>query len=265
MYHSPFSITPSIAAIVLAGLLGAVALLAGVVHWRRLDAQFLLLYCSIVFTRPFPAEMPRFMALLFPVVIVLAARGGEWLLRRVAPSFRQQVSGMLAGLCLAVLVVALPGARQSATRMLREVDSELEPFKRTGGYLVAADLRSADEGLEFGACMIGAIEVLRDHVALGECVYAVMPQLVAFYGKVRATASPRGVTESEKARYTFSACRYLFAIWGATPQYDGVPMYPVSLLVPGSRPVFVSRMLVDGVERPAVALFDLASVRDEAN
>ncbi|MFN7553331.1 MAG: hypothetical protein ACK59M_01400 [Pseudomonadota bacterium] len=37
------SITPSIAAILLAGLLGVLALLGYVVHWRRLDAQFLLL------------------------------------------------------------------------------------------------------------------------------------------------------------------------------------------------------------------------------
>jgi hypothetical protein len=39
-------------------------------------------------------------------------------------------------------------------------------------------------------------------------------------------------------------------------------MYPAPLFGPGLRPVFVSNMLLDGVERPVVALFDLASVRD---
>jgi hypothetical protein len=259
------SITPSIPAILFSGLLGALALLACVVHWRRLDAQFLLLYCGIVFVWPFPAEMPRFMALLFPVVIVLAARGGEWLLRRVAPSFRQQGSGLLVGLSLSALLVAIPGAWQSGTRMLREVDPALEPFKRTGGYLAADNLQSADEGLEFGARLIGAIEVLRDHVAPGECVYAVMPQLVRLYGKVRTVALPRGITEPEKARETFLACRYLFAISGTTPQYEEPPMYPAQLFGSRLRPVFVSNMHVDGVETPVVALFDLASVCDETD
>jgi hypothetical protein len=52
---------PGPVAIALSGLLALLAVLAALVGWRRLDAQFLLLYCGIVFVWPFPAEMPRFM------------------------------------------------------------------------------------------------------------------------------------------------------------------------------------------------------------
>ena len=79
---------PGPVAISLSGLLAFLAVLAALVGWRRLDAQFLILYCGIVFVWPFPAEMPRFMGLLLPVVLVLAARGAAWLagLRAAAAS-----------------------------------------------------------------------------------------------------------------------------------------------------------------------------------
>jgi hypothetical protein len=252
---------PGPVAISLSGLLAVLAVLAAIVGWRRLDAQFLVIYCGIVFVWPFPAEMPRFMALLLPIVLVLAARGAVWLagLRAARPAWSDR--RLLAGLAVAAMVVSLPGVTHNAYFALRKVDPELEPFKRFGGYFMAGNAQVGDQALEFAARLVGAMQVLPEYVPAGECVYALSPQMVFHYGKVASVRTPLNLADAGDARERLIACRYLLAMSAPTSQHGESPMYPAALVADQVEPLFISYMEVSGQRYPAVGLFDLAALR----
>jgi hypothetical protein len=252
---------PGPVAVSLSGLLALLAVLAALVGWRRLDAQFLLLYCGIVFVWPFPAEMPRFMGLLLPIVLVLAARGAAWLagLRATRPGW---YSGrLLAALSVAVIAVSFPSVAHNGHLALRKVDPQLEPFKRFGGYFMAENVQVGDHALEFAARLVAAMEVLPEYVPAGECVYALSPQMVFQYGKVRSMATPRNLADAKDARERLVACRYLLAMSAPTSQHGEPPMYPATLVPDEVKPLFISYMDVSGRRYPVVGLFDLAALR----
>lgn len=252
---------PGPVAISLGGLLAVLAVLAAFVDWRRLDSQFLVLYCGIVFVWPFPAEMPRFMGLLLPIVLVLAARGAAWLagLRAARPAWSSRP--LLAALSVAAVVVSLPGVAHNGHLALRTVDPQLEPFKRFGGYFMAENAQVGDQALEFAARLVAAMEVLPEYVPDGECVYALSPQMVFHYGKVRSMATPRNLADARDVRERLVACRYLLAISAPTSQHGESPMYPATLVSDQVQPLFISYMEVSGQRFPAIGLFDLAPLR----
>jgi hypothetical protein len=249
--------SPGLLATVTCGVLAALAVLAALVEWRRLDAQFLLLYCGIVFIWPYPAEMPRFMGLLLPLVLVLAARGVIWLRTQVPGAMPRNRGRVLAILSATVMMVALPSMWLTGHLALRKVDPQLEPFKRFTGYFAAGDARVGDQALEFAARLVTAIEVLPEYVAPGECVYSLTPQMVAHYGKVRSVATPRDLQSEDEARRFLVACRYVLTMSAPTAQHDESPMYPAPLFADRLQPLFISYMEVAGTRYPAVGLFDL--------
>jgi hypothetical protein len=248
---------PSAAALTVGALLAVLALAATFVDWRRLDVRFVWIYCGIVFVWPFPAEAPRFMAILLPVVLVLACVSVRALAAGWLPSSGPSRPWAVAALPLAALALCLPGAWHATNWVLRPVEPALTPFMRTTGYFLADDEAAADAALEFGARMIGALGVLRDYMGPRDCVYSVIPHMVAHYGSVRAVAVPRGLDSREAALGAMGRCRYLLAISATTAQYGETAMYPAPLLGDHVRPLFLSEMQVGGVRRPAVGLFEI--------
>jgi hypothetical protein len=144
------------------------------------------------------------------------------------------------------------------------VDPQLEPFKRFGGYFMAENAQVGDRALEFAARLVAAMEVLPEYVPDGECVYALSPQMVFYYGKVRTVATPRNLVDAKDARERLVACRYLLAMSAPTAQHAESPMYPATLVAEDVAPLFISSMDVSGQSYPVVGLFDLAALRSPA-
>jgi hypothetical protein len=256
-----FAIEPGPVALALAGVVAVLSLGAAVVDWRRLDAQFLLLYCGIVLVWPFPAEASRFMVPLAPVALVLAARGGARLLTGPGAG-RTLQGGRLLGLMAGLGILAsMPDAARCAQQALRAVDPQLEPFKRTKAYFMSPDERVADQSLEFAARLVAAMQVLPEYVPTGACVYSITPQMTYYYGRVRAAAVPRGLTTASDARARLTRCRFLLAMSAPSAQHAETPMYPATLVADEIEPLFISHMEVDGQRVPAVGLFDLAELQ----
>lgn len=256
-----FAIEPGPAALTLAGIVAVLSLGAAALHWRRLDAQFLMLYCGIVLVWPFPAEASRFMVPLAPVALVLAARGVAMWLPGDGAGPAAQAARALGVMAALAILASIPDAVRSAQHALRAVDPQLEPFKRTAAYFMSPDERTADHSLEFAARLVSAMQVLPEYVPAGACVYSITPQMTYYYGGVRAAPVPRGLATPLAARERLTRCRFLLAMSAPSAQHAETPMYPATLIADEIDPLFISYMDVDGRRVPAVGLFDLAGIQ----
>lgn len=256
-----FALAPHPAILAFAGGIAVLAVGAAVVEWRRLDAQFLLLYCGIVLVWPFPAEASRFMLPLTPVALILAARGAGLLASAVRAGKVVRPGGAAAALAGLAILASVPDVLRLGALALRPVDPALEPFKRTAAYFLSPDAGTADHSLEFAARLVAAMRALPEYVPAGACVYSISPQMTYYYGRVRAVAVPRGLAGAEAVREQLTGCRFLLAMSAPSAQHAEPPMYPAALVADAVVPLFMSHMDINGQHVPAVGLFDLQPIQ----
>jgi len=252
-----FALAADRPAVVLASVIAVLCLVGISRHWRRLDAQFVLLYLGIVLVWPFPAEAMRFMVPLLPLVLLIAARGAGSLAATIGSKTALAPGKLLAALAFVGLAIATPTIVRTGSLAVRAVEPDLAPFKRTAGYLLARSEQRADSALEFNARLIAALSVLPDYVEPGNCVYSLVPQMVVRYGGVPSLPVPRNLQTAEEALAALRSCRYLLAISAPTQQHGEAGLYPATLFGRSINPLFQSMMTIDAGPQPAVALFRL--------
>lgn len=224
LFKPPFVIVS--AGVAALGLIGLI---------RRLpafDALYGLLYLGLILIWPFPAEAPRLLLMVLPV-----------LLFGVAHSFNGTgAAGPLVRLTaiLALLLVTLPQTAFNLVRLNAPVPPQLAPYKHFSGWYDPNPVR-AQQSLLWTAALTQVLESLPESIPRDDCILSIKPSLTALYSHRLSYAPPAG-SEPDSTFWSLlrsRGCHYDLVIAASSPTFPGT-FYPLKRLLP----VFKDRLVV---------------------
>ena len=189
--------------------------------FRRLKAQsfdafFMLTYLAIILIWPFPDQMPRFLLVLAPILVVYAVITVSSLLSMAGIS---RFIGVGVG-SIALFLGFLPANIHHIQRINMSVEPVLQPYKRSSHWMSMKEDDKAEHVLQTMHRLALAHAHIQETMPEGDCIYAVFYDLVSYNSKRRTIKMPDSVEELTKCRYVFASIR--------TPlQYEVEPMFPV--------------------------------------
>lgn len=217
------SLSPSTGSVV-AGAAIAMCLIPGWLRrlrMGRLDAFVLPPYLMLIAIWPYPADMPRFVAPVVPLLLICVPDTLRYLRR-----FRGAAATVLAAWPAFVIAAGI-------YRLAFPVPAELMPYKVAAAYFTAQNQEKAVEALLVMKSFEAALRAVPQAVPPEECVYGAMPELGGFYSGRRFVAAEASTGQTLVQSDSFAQCRFFF----------------VSLLGPaqGNRPAYHPLQLVDSV------------------
>ncbi len=221
-------------------LLAAVALPSRL-RANALDAWFVPIYAGLVAIWPYPAEMPRLMLVLVPVLVLQAWSGAAHLAKAAARSTFLEPHGL--PLVAALIVLAcIPGWWHFVQRTRLPVAPALEPYRRSPAYFIAETDSLAIEGAESWARIVAMAAELPQVVPRADCVYTVFPAMIWVQSgqRTRVKALTPKDADSHRSPETFTECRYFMAVNLRSLQSGVPPLFPLAVLRDQTSPVLYS-------------------------
>ncbi len=251
LYRSKWTLIPAFALVAVA----AVGWWSRLWAWK-LDALILPAYLGMILIWPFPAEMPRLVGVMAPL-IALCAYDGVLLLARTVTHSGVRLAPVFAAIALGVLglMTSASGWWLLGCRASAEAPAELVRYKRWQGYLIEPNPAIAGMSLETMAHVLGMLNTLPETISRSECVYTQLPAFV--WVQTRGVVRSRGLPLLDGARpieEQLPDCEYVLALNLRVPQLGTPPLYPLAFLDDRARPVLVSKFQVAGGEVLAAAL-----------
>ena len=185
---------------------------------QSFDAFFVLTYLTIILIWPFPDQMPRFLLVLAPILVVYALITVSSLLSVVGIS---RSIGLGVG-SIVLFLGFLPANIHHIHRMNMSVESVLQPYKRSSDWRSIKEDEKAERVLKTMYRLALAQAHIQETIPEGDCVYAVFYDLVSYNSKRRTIKMPDSVEKLTK-------CRYVFASVRSPAQYAVEPMFPISV------------------------------------
>ncbi len=193
------------------------------------DGFYVWSYLAIIAIWNFPAEAPRFVWSIAPILLGQLLLEIHALGRRVAGSMpRTAGAAVLAAIALCVVpttILALQRAKLAEIRGTPEVRYVPEWYSPDPGV--------ADEYSATYAATMRALERVAATVPQGDCVLSVKPAVVSLMTGLRSV-EPAAASADERAfddSLDRSNCRYLLAMLYYSPSFP-TPMYPRARLHP---------------------------------
>lgn len=219
---------------------------------RKFDAWFMAVYVLLVWCWPYPAEVPRLLLVTLPIYTLYVWEALSVLIGRWQPDESRRSLSAAMLLLAAFASITGPFLFESIGRARMPVEPELEPFKRTAGFFLAADRATARDVLELLARIEFSLQKVAETVPRSDCVHTLDVGRVVMHGvRVRAITYPPG---DLSLREQLRECRYLFVEAPSSLQLQQPPLYPMDEAVGWTHPVFVSRMSFRGQPIIAAAL-----------
>lgn len=223
-----------------AWIIGGLGLVGSLLRLRenRLDAWFLGGYILLIVVWPFPFELPRFLVIVYPIILVCALRGMRALLAK-RPRVLPWAPAILV---CAVTVASFPTAWRYLNRAMLPVEPELLGDKREIPFFRIKDDQRALIAAEVFARMRILSEESGKLIPASECVYSVHPELQSLYGRARAVRYPLDLANSspEEARQRLRECDW-FIVAGFDTAEPALPaLYPFRTLQGWTKPVLSS-------------------------
>lgn len=258
-----WGVTPTLAIMGASLLIGLLALAGSLLRLRRnrLDAWFLGGYILLILIWPYPYELPRFLVVIYPIILVCALEG----LSAVAglrPATRSLPGVILAG---AVVMASLPAWTRFISRAALPVDPALLGDKRERPFFRIIDDERALVAIEVFARMRLLSEEAGKHVPDSGCVYSVHPELQQLYGRINAVRYPLDLagTSAEDAMKRLDQCEW-FVLSGFDIAEPPLPaLYPWPALKGWTEPVLSSVFRHGKAEVPAGILLRRATPQPE--
>jgi hypothetical protein len=185
---------------------------------------------------PSPWEAKRFLWVVLPVLLaqplLLAAA-----LRR--PRLREGTAALLAALALAM---ALPAVAFAGERYREAAYTDLPPEARDMSLWYRPDPASAREAVESQLAMIGAMRLLAQAVPAGDCVIAIRPEWINYFGHRRSMPPPLNSVPDPgfTTMILQSGCHYAFGLGSNDVIFPA--LHPLQRLGAHARTVYVSRL-----------------------
>jgi hypothetical protein len=222
--------------------IGILVLIGVILRMRRgaVDAWYLAGYVPMILVWPFPFELGRFIVVVYPLCLLAAMDAWTWLAQRVgaAASIRDRPWMIM----ILVALASGPAITKFAHRASLPIDEGLLDEKRESFFfethLDETAMRYAET---FARARILAGEIPL-HVPNGECVYSMMPQFVALYGRTNSLSFPHDLEDIDHAKRTLTQCRYFFLADIDILTYNIPGMYPAALIEGWTRRVLVSNI-----------------------
>lgn len=217
--------------------IASVGLILGAIGWwrrwrtRKLDAWLLPPALGILQIWPWPNEYPR---MLWPVLPLLAVSvwEGVIVLRERWPQ-AARVGAPLFALLLAMCVLA--AWAPLAVRMTLPVPVADRPFQRQAAYLLADTPQQAARIAAAASALNRAVRALPDHIARGECVYAIAAEAVwlGSGGRVVARHFDQRIDPAAPLPPQLPGCRFVLAAQLTSPQFPQLPsLFPLAVAEP---------------------------------
>ena len=191
--------------------------------YRRLtaiktDAIFLCVYFAIILAWPYSDLhfVSRFLYPLLPLIIFyiwlgIHSTGTENIKRNYA-----------FGFCLLCLIaVAFPASGRFINRAYMEIDTELKPYRRNRFWLLPESDEQAKKVILSKKQLIETLPLVEEHVAEGECIYALQTPIVMLYTKRISKVFPFLYSETQFA-HPEADCQFYLAM----PLTDIEKSYP---------------------------------------
>lgn len=233
-------------------LIGLLALVGSLLRLRRncVDAWFLGGYVLLILIWPYPHELPRFLVVVYPIILVSALEG-----LRALVGLRLAPSGRLPGLILAgaVVVASLPALRHFVARAALPVDPALLGDKRERPFFRIQNDERALVAIEVFARMRLLSEEAGKHVPQSGCVYSVHPEMQRLYGRIAAVRYPldlAGMTTAD-AMKRLDQCDWFILSGFDTVEPPLPALYPWPALKGWTEPVLSSVFHHGNAEVPA--------------
>lgn len=223
-------------------ILTALIIVGTIVRMRRftVDGWFLAGYIALILVWPYPFELGRFLVLVYPICLLAAVEGWQWLAQRWASAWLPRSSWIVVVLVTALAYV--PSMERFLHRAALPIDPSLLDEKRELFFFEVEPDSLALENAEVFARTRILAEQIPDHVPQGECVYSTMPHLVTLYGKRNAVAYPHDLKSIDTAREALTLCRFFFLSDIDVVTYNIPGMYPAQFIKPWSELVMVSNI-----------------------
>lgn len=224
------------------GLITALVIIGVIIRMRRfeVDAFYLAGYFAMILLWPYPFELGRFIVVVYPICLLAAMEGWTWALRLCrAPAAIWRQPAMLA---ILVAIASGPTLAKIVHRASLPIEDDLLDEKREAFFYEAPLDETAIENAEtFARARILAIEIPR-HVPRGECVYSMMPQFIALYGRTDSLSFPHDLKSKKSAKKRLTECRYFFVSDIDILTYNIPGMYPAPLIEEWTTPILVSNI-----------------------
>lgn len=193
----------------------------------KLDGYYAAIYLLLILVWPYPAEVPRFVLVIIPVLLVQA-----WLLVDRFP--RLKLSGRTLKvqylLVFAIFLVVLPNLLLTVKRFNQDLPEDLLEYKRTRAWYVI-DPGEARVNIAFEKNLTEHLESVHRLVPSGECFYSIKPSIISYYTGHVSVPPPR--PQLDKASFEVSlgkpACRFFYMIGLPSPSYP-IVYYPLERL-----------------------------------
>lgn len=222
---------------------------------RRLDALILLVYGGLVAVWPYPAESPRLLLVILPLLLVCTWQGLTWGIARFTPASATVAASVVAG---GLVAAGLPFLVTAGSRAAMPVDAALLAAKRDARYLRARSDAEAAQILEIRGRSDLAMDQTWAALPPGECVYTFFPQtLYAHAPGVTAVPMPYPRIPGMPLLEQFSRCRYVFVTNTPSAQVGEPALYPLPEAASSTEPVFASFMEVNSRQILVAALLRL--------
>jgi hypothetical protein len=215
-----------------AGVLALLGLIGGLRRPMALESLYLLVYLTIILVWPFPSEAARFLVVIAPVVIRLAASALQ------GPKRLGQTGSIV--LACALLVMVVPQWVFNVRRLAAPVPAGMGAFKHVSGWY-HPDIHHAELSLYSAAALTRSLQSLPRLVPAGQCILNIKPSITAFYSHRLSYAPPPG-SARQTAFWTILAgehCRYALLVADESPSFPK-PMYPLGRF----RRVFGDRLTI---------------------
>ncbi|MHB1528660.1 MAG: hypothetical protein ACYDDA_02065 [Acidiferrobacteraceae bacterium] len=200
----------------------ALAVLGAIGIARRplaFESLYLLIYLAMILVWPFPSEAARFLIVILPILMKLAARGlGN-------PRGPVRFAGIT--LACAMLAMVVPQWVFDVRRLAAPVPPGMTSFKHMIGWY-QPDFREADVSLYAAAALTDMLRSLPELVPTGQCILNIKPSITALYAHRLSYAPPLGSTGPRTFYRTLTVehCRYALLLAYGSPSFPGA-LYPL--------------------------------------
>jgi hypothetical protein len=221
------------------------------IRQNRLDAWFLSGYVALILIWPFPHELSRFVAAVFPFLLVSALTAARFFCDRL------RLHRAFAGFLLVSLTVSagLPTVLRYAHRASLPVAQELLGEKREPVFFDTPTDDAALLSIETYARGRLLLVQSAGHIPEGECMYALPYQLGMLYSERLVLPYPRNLdADSPQTRSRLAACDYFYIGAFSAAQGGIPPYYPLGALGPWTEPILISKVSFKGKEGVAAIL-----------
>lgn len=246
-------LTLSTALITLLAIIGCIVRLRD----NKLDAWFLPAYIGMILLWPFPFELPRFLVVIFPCVLICVISAADKVTRAIQlrrPQFSQHAG--IGSVIALIALCAIPTHLKYFHRATLPIDEALSPHVREAYFFEAKTDEEAIRAAEVATRFIALAKHLREVMADDECVYSTVSKMVSLYGGVPSLDYPFDLKDVDDARSRLIDCHFFLLISLEVATFDVPPMYPINLMSGWVDPVLVSKMNIAGQELIAVALLE---------